>query len=146
MSETASRGASRDRAFVRDPPQAWGQHRQPFGIAHGVPRTPHGDSIMALRPPASRRNLLSEGRERATLGGKREKVVKPILVDRLQLRLQCPGSDPKASFEEFEYVFSGRLPRPFGFEFVEQRRFDHGFAPSQELEQLRIMIPQTGQK
>ena len=69
---------------------------------------------MALRPAASRRNLLSEGRERATRGGKREKVVKPILVDRLQLRLQCPGSDPKASFEEFEYGF----PRPFGFEFL----------------------------
>src|SRR5271157_3277912 len=110
----------------------------------------NGDSIMALRPPASRRNLLSEGRERATRGGKREQVVKPILVDRLQLRLQCPGSDPKASFEEFEYGFSGCLPRPFGFEFLEQlleqRGFDHGFAPSQELEQLRVMIPQTGQK
>src|SRR5271157_2821998 len=106
----------------------------------------NGDSIMALRPPASRRNLLSEGRERATRGGKREQVVKPILVDRLHLRLQCPGGDPKASFEDFEYVFSGRLPRPFGFEFLEQRRFDHGFAPSQELEQLRVMIPQTGQK
>src|SRR5208337_5143426 len=56
----------------------------------------------------------------------------------------------KASFEAFEYVFSARLPRhfprPFGFEFLEQRGFDHGFAPSQELEQLRVMIPQTGQK
>ena len=113
---------------------------------------------MALRRPASRRHLFSEGRERATRGGKREKVVEPILVDRLQLRLQCPGSDPKASFEDFEYgfprpfgfsfprPFGFKFPRPFGFEFVEQRRFDHGFASSQELEQLRVMIPQTGQK
>src|SRR5271157_1686228 len=73
----------------------------------------NGDSIMALRPPASRRNPFSEGRERATRGGKREQVVKPILVDRLQLRLECPGSDPKASFEDFEYGFSGRLPHRF---------------------------------
>ena len=52
MSETTSRVASRDRAFVCDPAQVRGHHRQPFGIAYSVPGPPNsssnGDWIMAL--------------------------------------------------------------------------------------------------
>src|SRR5208337_4288818 len=128
-SSTVFNAASNARAAI---PKRASRHLSMFfrvvsRVHSALSSSSNGDSIMALRPPASRRNLLSEGRERATRGGKREKVIKPILVDRLQLRLQCPGSDPKASFEDFEYDFSGRLPRhfprpfprPFGFEFVE---------------------------
>ena len=53
---------------------------------------------------------------------------------------------PEAAFENLKYVSSPRFHDPFGLELIEQRRFDHGSASSQNLEQSWIIIPQTSQK